>query len=59
MLQSWRGNCDLQLILYQSNPFYPDANEIARITDYVIGYTCKEGHTYKQDSDQMKSLITK
>ena len=35
-LQSWRSNCDIQLILYDSNPINPDLHELAKVTDYVV-----------------------
>lgn len=41
MLQGWRANCDIQLILYESNPVKPDLQEIANVTDYVVAYACK------------------
>ena len=41
MLQSWRGNCDFQLMLYDSDPFNPDPAEIARVTDYIVAYASK------------------
>ena len=41
MLQSWRGNCDFQLMLYASDPFNPDPAEIVRITNYIVAYARK------------------
>ena len=57
MLRSWRGNCDIQVLIYESDPKYPDMREIAKVTDYVVGYACKGGHTYMQDINQMKAMI--
>jgi hypothetical protein len=37
-LQSWRANCDVQLMLYQSDPDNPDLSELAAVTDYVVSY---------------------
>ena len=57
MLKSWRANCDIQMLLYDSPPESPDMQEISRVTDYVVGYTCKGGKTVKEEKDQMEHLI--
>jgi len=44
-LQAWHANCDISVLLYESNPKYPNAKEIATVTDYVIGYACKGNAT--------------
>jgi hypothetical protein len=49
LCQSWRGNCDFQILLYECeyecDPFSPDPSEIARVTDYVVAYACKGNST--------------
>ena len=55
MVQSWRGNCDIQVLIYNSDPLTPDVDEIAWVTDYVVSYACKAAHTYKEEIDQIKS----
>jgi hypothetical protein len=40
-LQSWRANCDIAILIYESDPKNPDSSEIAKFTDYVISYACK------------------
>lgn len=59
MLHSWRANCDLQVMIYESDPDCPDLNEIARVTDYVVGYACKGGSTAQEEKEQIKSFIKK
>lgn len=59
LLQSWRGNCDIQILIYESDPEWPDPSEIARVTDYVVGYACKGAQTTKQEKDQIKAFILK
>ena len=39
LLQSWRANCDVQLLIYDSNPDKPNLQEIRLVTDYVDSYT--------------------
>ena len=57
MLQSWRANCDVQVIIYQSNPKELDVYDIARVTSYVVSYTCKGSETSEQEADAIKGLI--
>ena len=57
LLQSWRANCDVQLMVYDSDPRHPDASEISEVTDYVVGYCCKGNTTHKGEKAQMRDLI--
>ena len=57
MLQSWRANCDIQFLLYESDPEQPDAADIARVTDYVVSYACKGSESLKQEKDQIAALV--
>ena len=58
-LKSWRANCDVQLIIYDSDPVHPDLNEIAKITDYVVSYTCKGNVRQSTEKNLMKDLVFK
>ncbi len=40
-LQSWRVNCDISILIYESDLSNPDPTEIAKVTDYVMSYACK------------------
>ena len=33
LIQTWRANCDIQILIYESNPDAPDLKEISRVTD--------------------------
>lgn len=57
LLQSWRGNCDVSILLYDCDPRYPNLTEIARVTDYVVSYACKGNTTVKEEREQNRSLI--
>ena len=59
ILQSWRANCDIQIILYESNPNVVDPLEIPQITDYIVTYSCKSHESLKDEQDQMKTMIMK
>ena len=57
MLQSWRANCDIQLLIYDSHPEAPDYQEIAMVVDYVIGYATKGSHTFTEERNQLRSFV--
>ena len=57
MLQSWRANCDVQIILYESDPCMPDASKIARVTDYLVAYACKGNATIALEKKQIRQII--
>ncbi len=58
LLQSWRGNSDLQILVYDCDPKNPNISEIARVTDYIVAYSCKGNCTFKEEREQSKKLIT-
>ena len=57
LLQSWRGNCDVQILIYDSDPMNPDLAEIARVTDYVVAYSCKGNVTWREEIEQTRHMI--
>ena len=59
MLQSWRGNCDFQVLIYDSDPSNPDPTEIARVTDYIVAYTCKGNASLAQEKAEIRKIITR
>ena len=56
MLRSWRGNCDIQILIYDSSPENNNIKEISQVTDYVVGYTCKGGTTLKEERETNKHM---
>jgi hypothetical protein len=57
MMQSWRANCDLQILLYNSDPDNPDLDDIAAVTDYVVTYACKGNESIHSEKERLKSYI--
>ena len=57
LLQGWRANCDIQVLLYECDPLHPNPDEIARVTDYIVAYACKGNETIVEEMNQMKALI--
>lgn len=59
VLQSWRGNCDVQILIYNSGYCNNsiDTTDIARVTDYVVAYSCKGNKSLKEERKQNKDII--
>jgi hypothetical protein len=58
LLQGWRANCDVQLILYDSDPTNPDCVELAKVTDYVVVYVCKGNDSFKKgEKEKFRNYI--
>jgi hypothetical protein len=56
-VQSWRANCDVQILIYDCDPKNPSVGELARVSDYVVGYSCKGNATTREEKEQLKHLI--
>jgi hypothetical protein len=59
MMQSWRANCDFQILLYKGDPDEPDLDDIAGVTDYVVTYACKGNETSIAEKANLKEYIAK
>jgi hypothetical protein len=57
LLRMWRANCDVQLIIYKSDPRNPDVYEVSKVTDYVVSYACKGNSSTAAEVDTMSALI--
>ena len=57
MLQAWRANADVQLLVYRSNPDIPDVSEIEAVSKYCTSYTGKTNQTTKQEISTIQNVI--
>ena len=57
LVQSWRANCDIQILLYEGNPAHPIPEEIGRVTDYIVAYACKGNESLIEEMKQNRALI--
>ena len=57
LLQAWRGNCDVQLLIYRSHPDKPDITEIENVCKYVVAYASKKNHTTKEEKEAIQNII--
>ena len=58
-LQSWRANCNVQLLLYDSDPYNPNLAEFVKVADYIVSYITKGNIGYMTEHKLMKELIMK
>ena len=57
VLQGWRGDCDIRILLYKTSSGVADPVEIAKVTDYVVSYACKGNEKMQVEKDIMKDMI--
>lgn len=57
LCQGWRGNCDIQYLLYLSDTDDVDASEICRVNNYIVSYSCKGNETEIDEKNGLKHLI--
>ena len=57
LLQSWRANADIQLLIYRSNPAIPDIGEIEAVSRYCVAYAGKRYKSTKQEIDMIQDVI--
>jgi hypothetical protein len=57
LAQGWRANCDLQVLLHDSDPKNPLPEDAGRVTDYIVACQCKGNETYFQERKKMTVLI--
>jgi hypothetical protein len=57
LIKAWRGNCDVQILIYDSDPDAVDLREISKVTDYVVAYSCKGNATHREEVETTKRLI--
>jgi hypothetical protein len=55
-LQTWRANCDVSILIYSSNPYFPFLHEIANVTDYDA---CKGNAAYAMEKQQIKEFTSR
>jgi hypothetical protein len=57
LCQGWRGNCDIQYLLYKSDSDDLDVSDITRVTNYVVSYSCKGNETEIQEKSALKAIV--
>ena len=57
LIQTWRANADIQLLIYRSNPSIPDVSEIEAVSRYCVAYAGKRYQTTKTEKDAIQNLV--
>ena len=57
VLQAWRGNIDIQLIHYKSDPRHPNYKEIQGVIHYIVSYVTKKGYRFREEQKMMEDII--
>ncbi len=57
MLQSWRANCDIALLIYTQNPLKINEKDIAAISGYVTSYCTKGNATHSAEVETISTMI--
>jgi hypothetical protein len=57
LCQGWRGNCDIQYLIYKSDNKEVDAGDISRVTNYIVSYSCKGNETEVQQKMALKDIV--
>lgn len=57
MLQSWRANCDLAVIVYDTDPVQLCPQDISRISGYIVSYCTKGNSSYKKEQEAICKVI--
>ena len=57
MLQSWRANCDVSIIVYNCDVDKLCPDDLARVTGYVVSYCTKGNVTYKTERKRLLKFI--
>ena len=57
MLQSWRANCDIALLIYTQNPLKINEKDIAAISGYVTSYCTKGNATHLAEIETISTMV--
>jgi hypothetical protein len=57
MLSSWRANCDVQVLIYETDLGNIEPAVLARVVAYVTAYTCKGNASYKGEKEMLCNLV--
>jgi hypothetical protein len=57
LLQTWRANTDVQLLIYRSDPNMPDVSEIEAVSRYCVAYAGKRYKTTRQEINAIQDVI--
>ena len=57
LVHGWRVNCDIQVLLYDSDPDFPEPSDKSKVTDYIVAHACKGNESLSEEKSQITALI--
>jgi hypothetical protein len=57
LMRGWRGNCDIQPLLYTCSPDDVSPSDVCRVTNYIVCYCCKGNEAVVEEKKSMASIV--
>ena len=59
LLQSWRANVDVKILIYDHDPRFIDSEDIANVVNYIVSYISKGNQSFTAEKDIITDVILK
>ena len=59
MLQSWRANCDVAILIYDTDPVHLSPSDVAKVSNYIVSYCTKGNVSFQQERDTIAAIVEK
>ena len=59
LLQSWRANVDVKILIYDHDPRFIDSEDIANVINYIVSYISKGTHSFTEEKNIITDVILK
>jgi hypothetical protein len=53
----WRVSCDVKVLLYESHTLNPDAQDLAKVTNYLVWYASKGAESTENKKAQLRAIV--
>ena len=57
MLQSWRANCDVAILVYDTDPVNLSPTDVAKVSNYIVSYCTKGNVSFQQERDTIAAIV--
>ena len=57
MLQSWRANCDVAILVYHTDPVNLSPTDVAKVSNYIVSYCTKGNMSFQQEWDTIAAIV--
>ena len=59
LLQSWRANVDVKILIYDHDPRFIDSEDIANVISYIVSYISKGSQSFTEEKNIITDVILK